>query len=184
MWLVWSILICLPWNECCLYYICTCTCVSLLNCSTPHLPVDFSHIFYQINSWHSAIYLYFQSDIYTSLVLQKFDWFCFAVVKLQMQTLFYFLNLLDSLSIVLYVFSCELIAHLNKGQAEFFWCKNMFHRPLFYIVSLYTCVTLSDFLIHKKFIFQVDKSTSTNRKKNPNIFLHYSYNKYMKMLEC
>lgn len=47
----------------------------------------------------------------------------------------------------------------------------MFHRPLFYIVSLYTCVTLSDFLIHKKFIFQVDKSTSTNRKKKPQHFL-------------
>lgn len=47
----------------------------------------------------------------------------------------------------------------------------MFHRPLFYIVSLYTCVTLSDFLIHKKFIFQVDKSTSTNRKKKTQHFL-------------
>lgn len=82
-----------------------------------------------------------------------------------MQTLFYFLNLLDSLSIVLYVFSCELIAHLNKGQAEFFWCKNMFHRPLFYIVSLYTCVTLSDFLIHKKFIFKLTKAPLQTIKK-------------------
>lgn len=34
----------------------------------------------------------------------------------------------------------------------------MFHRPLFYIVSLYTCVTLSDFLIHKKFIFKLTKA--------------------------
>lgn len=86
-------------------------------------------------------------------------------VKLQMQTLFYFLNLLDSLCIVLCVFSGELIAHLNKGQAEFFWCKNMFHRPLFYIVSLYTCVTLSDFLIHKKFIFKLTKAPLQTIKK-------------------
>lgn len=41
----------------------------------------------------------------------------------------------------------------------------MFHRPLFYIVSLYTCVTLSDFLIHKKFIFKLTKAPLQTIKK-------------------
>lgn len=41
----------------------------------------------------------------------------------------------------------------------------MFHLPLFYIVSLYTCVTLSDFLIHKKFIFKLTKAPLQTIKK-------------------